>query len=263
MVLRLMVLGMLSVETGLGEVAAPEKKAGYDKSKDVGIVAPKSADVLFDGTQKSIDAHWEMWPKPEMAITWKLIDDIHDKDKGKEKGKVLKTDGAVRWGTHDLVSKKKYQDFEGHVEFMLMGKRDDGKVEGYANSGVYLQNRYEIQIESPKKKADIANPYQWKIGDHGIGAFCSEKVPDQNAWRPNGQWQSFHFIFTAAKWDGEKMLEPARATVWWNGLKIHDNVAIKRANGGVKISPSSEGLKLQEHGQEVHFRNIWVQEVKN
>ena len=242
------------IEVSIAKGVMPENKAGYDKSKDVGLLAPKSADLLFDGTQKSIDENWGMWPKADMAITWKLIDGIDGK------GKVLKTDGAKKWGTHDLVSKKKYKDFEGHVDFMLMGARNDGKVEGYANSGVYLQNRYEIQIESPKKKKDIADPYNWKIGNHGIGAFCSERVPDQNAWRPNGQWQSFHFIFTAAKWDGTKMLEPARATVWWNGLKVHNNVPVKKANGGVNVGPSAEGLKLQEHGQEVHFCNVWIKE---
>jgi len=122
---------------------------------------------------------------------------------------------------------------------------------------VYLQNRFEIQIESPKG-ANVKDPYNWKIGPHGIGAFCMEHVPDVNAWRPNGQWHSFHFIFTAARWDGEKCVEPARATVWWNGVKVHDNVPLKHANGGVKVGPSAEGLKLQEHGQDVRFRNIWI-----
>jgi hypothetical protein len=140
-----------------------------------------------------------------------------------------------------------------------MGARDDGKADGYANSGVYLQNRYEMQIESPKGK-DAENPYAWKIGPHGIGAFCMDRVPDLNAWRPNGEWQSFHFLYTAAKYDGDKQLEPAHATVWWNGLKIHDNAAISKSNGGVPVGPSREGLKLQEHGQDVRFRNIWIME---
>ena len=250
----ILTLNLCFFSSSRAQPVAPEHRSGYDGSKDVGLSAPETADLLFDGSQESIDANWQMWPQQDMAITWKLIDAY------KGKGQVLKTDGAKKWGTHDLVSKKKYTNFEGHVEFMLMGERDDGKVEGYANSGVYLQNRYEIQIESPKSDADIKDPYSWKIGNHGIGAFCSEKVPDQNAWRPNGEWQAFHFIFTAAQWDGNKLLEPARATVWWNGLKVHDDVPIQRANGGEKIGPSAEGLKLQEHGQEVHFRNVWVQE---
>jgi hypothetical protein len=85
-----------------------------------------------------------------------------------------------------------------------------------------------------------------------------DRVPDVNAWRPNGEWHAYHFIFTAARWDGDKLLKQAQATVWWNGVKVHDNVSIKHANGGVKVGPSAEGLKLQEHGQDVRYRNIWI-----
>lgn len=229
----------------------PENKPGYEKTRDVGAQAPKNADVPFDGSMKSIKANWQMWPKADMAVSWSIVDNPTGG------GKVLMTNGGKRWGTHDLVTKKKYSDFEGHVDFIMMGGRGDDKVEGYANSGVYLQNRYELQIESPKGK-DIKDPYNWKIGPHGIGAFCMERVPDVNAWRPNGQWQSFHFQFKASRWDAGKSIEPARATVWWNGLKIHDNVPIKHANGGVKVGPSAEGLKLQEHGQDVRYRNVWI-----
>ena len=229
----------------------PEQQSGYEKAKDVGAKAPRNADVPFNGTMKSVKKNWHMWPKADMEITWSLVDDPQSD------GKVLMTNGGKRWGTHDLVTKKKYTDFEGHVEFLLMGKRDDNSHLGYSNSGVYLQNRFELQIESPKGK-DIQDPYHWKIGPHGIGAFCMEHVPDLNAWRPNGEWHAFHFVFKAGRYEGDKAIEPARATVWWNGLKVHDNVAIKHANGGVKVGPSAEGLKLQEHGQDVRFRNIWI-----
>lgn len=233
----------------------PEDKPGYDKTKDVGTLPPAGADVPFDGTMDSVQANWQMWPKADMEVTWTLMPD----PTGGEQS-VLMTDGGTKWGTHDLVTKKKYTDFEGHVEFIMMGARGDDKADGYTNSGVYLQNRYEIQIESPKGK-NIADPYNWKIGPHGIAAFCMERVPDTNAWRPNGQWHSFHFTFTAATWDGDKMKEPARATVWWNGVKVHDNVPIKKANGGEKVGPSAEGLKLQEHGQDVRYRNIWIKDT--
>lgn len=232
-------------------VKKPEDRVGYDKSKDVGAVAPKGADVPFDGSKKSVEDNFQMWPKKDMPVTWLIMDDP------KGEGKSLMANGGKRWGTHDLVTKKKYTDFEGHVEFVMMGKRGDNKAEGYSNSGVYLQNRHEIQIESPKGK-NIKDPYNWKIDPHGIAAFCMERVPDLNAWRPNGEWHSFHFIFKAARWDGKKMIAPARATVWWNGLKVHDNVPVKKANGGVKNGPSPEGLKLQEHGQDVRYKNIWI-----
>lgn len=254
----LLILGLFFLGTPhlWAQETPPEKKPGYDKSLDVGATPPDGATVLFDGTKASLDANWEMWPKPDMAVTWVIADNPNGE------GKTLMTNGGTSWGTHDLVTRKKYKDFEGHVDFVLMGKRDDDQVEGYANSGVYLQNRYELQIESPKGK-DAEDPYNWKIGPHGIGAFCMERVPDLNAWRPNGQWHSFHFKFTAAKWDGDKMVEPARATVWWNGLKVHDNVPIQHANGGIAVSPEPGGLKLQEHGQDVRFQNVWVLDKTN
>lgn len=234
-----------------GEKQKPEDKPGYDNTKDLGAKAPEGADVPFDGTLASIEKNWRMWPKADMPITWKVVDSPTGE------GKVLMCDGGKSWGTHDLVTRKTYTDFEGHVEFVMMGSRGDNSPEGYSNSGVYLQNRYEIQIESPKGR-NAENPYAWKIGPHGIGAFCMDRVPDVNAWRPNGEWQAFHFKFTAPRWKGNQIVEPARATVWWNGLKVHDNAAISRANGGEKVTPSPEGIKLQEHGQDVRFRNIWI-----
>jgi len=249
----LSVFALIATAAIAAEKIKPEDKPGYDKTKDIGAEAPQDADVPFDGTEESVKENWQMWPQADMPITWSVVDSPNGD------GKVLMTNGGKRWGTHDLVTKKKYTDFEAHVEFVMLGARGDDKVEGYSNSGVYLQNRYEMQIESPKGK-NVEDPYNWKIGPHGIGAFCMERVPDVNAWRPNGEWHAFHFIFTAARWDGEKCLEPARATVWWNGVKIHDNVPIKHANGGEKVGPSPEGLKLQEHGQDVRFPNVWILE---
>ena len=234
---------------------APEEQAGYDKTKDLGVDAPEGADTPFDGSMESVSKNWTMWPKEDMPITWKVVKSPTDESQ------VLMTNGGKKWGTHDLVTKKKYHDFEGHVEFIMMGARDDDKAEGYANSGVYMQNRHELQIESPKGK-DIADPFAWKIGPHGIAAVCMEHVPKTNAWRPNGEWHSFHFIFKAADWEGDKLEEPARLTLWWNGIKVHDNVPVKHANGGVNNGPSDESLKLQEHGQDVRFRNIWIKDAK-
>lgn len=246
------VFTLLVSAVATAEDTLPQNKPGYDKVKDLGVKAPKGADTLFDGTMKSIEGNWLMWPKKEMPISWTIEKSPTDD------GKVLMTNGGKRWGTMDLITKKKYKNFEGHVEFVLMGSRGDNKPEGYANSGVYMQNRHELQIESPKSKKNVADPFNWKIGPHGIGAICMEHVPTKNAWRPNGQWQSFHFIFTAGTWEGEKLIEPARLTAWWNGIKVHDNVTVKNASGGVKNGPSDEGIKIQEHGQDVRFRNIWI-----
>ena len=89
-----LVIGMLALVTLIGSTViaadpnAPESKPGYDKTKDVDAKAPQGADVLFDGTQESVQANWEMWPKPDMAITWSLVDSLNGSDK------VLMTNGG-------------------------------------------------------------------------------------------------------------------------------------------------------------------------
>ena len=123
----LALLLFVSSTPAVAQTTSPEQKPGYDNSKDVGAKAPKVADVPFDGSEQSIQANWEMWPKSEMPITWSLVDNPDGN------GKVLMTNGGKRWGTHDLVTKKKYTNFEGHVEFVMMGGRGDEKTEGYAN----------------------------------------------------------------------------------------------------------------------------------
>ena len=79
----------------------PEEQAGYDKTKDVGLQAPQGAQVLFDGTMKSVKKNWEMWPNKDMDITWKIMPNPNGQ------GKTLMTAGGKKWGTHDLVTKKK------------------------------------------------------------------------------------------------------------------------------------------------------------
>ena len=80
----------------------PEEQSGYDKTKDVGLKAPKEAEVLFDGSMKSVKKNWEMWPKKDMEITWEIMDNPNGD------GKTLMSAGGKSWGSHDLVTKKKY-----------------------------------------------------------------------------------------------------------------------------------------------------------
>ena len=83
----------------------PEEQSGYDKSRDIGLKAPEGAEILFDGTMESVRKNWEMWPKKEMDITWKIMDNPNGK------GKTLMTSGGKSWGSHDLVTKKKYSSY--------------------------------------------------------------------------------------------------------------------------------------------------------
>ena len=112
-IITALALGALTVSAGFAQTK-PEDKPGYDSTKDLGVKAPEGADVLFDGTQKSVNENWVMWPKADMKITWSLVKSPTDDTQ------VLMTNGGKSWGTHDLVTRKKYQDFEGHVEFVMI-----------------------------------------------------------------------------------------------------------------------------------------------
>ena len=78
----------LSIASILNAGKKPEEQSGYDKTKDIGLKAPKGAEVLFDGTMNSVKKNWEMWPKKDMDITWKIMDNPSGK------GKTLMTDGG-------------------------------------------------------------------------------------------------------------------------------------------------------------------------
>ena len=216
---------------------------------DLGTPAPLGAIILFDGTEESLHKHWEMWPDDSQEIRWKMMPDPFDE------GLTMMSCCARGYGKEDIITQKAFTDFEGHVEFIMMGSRNDQTSEGYCNSGVYLQNRHEIQIET------LPDPVEGSNGKHDIGSICKEQIPDTTLWREQGNWQSFHFIFTAAQWDGNEMIEKARTTIWWNGVKVHDNVEVMFAKGGVEVGPKPQGLKLQEHGTDVRFRNIWIKET--
>ena len=123
----------------------------------VGAKPVAGAEVIIDGSRKLLDDKWTYWQGPRFAsslpIKWKIVDDPVDKGQT-----VVMTDDPVaaggKFGTSDIVTKKPYRDFRLHIEFCVMNPR--------GNSGVYLQNRYEIQImEGDKTK-------------HGMGAVINE-----------------------------------------------------------------------------------------
>ena len=129
------------------------------------------------------------------------------------------------------------------------------------NSGVYLQNRYEIQIldgDSTK---------------HGLGALINETESPYHAYNGLGKWNAYDVLFRAARFKDGKLVEKARATVYFNGKKVHTDQVINQVwggpnsgidggnDGGKGITDAPGGLKLQAEGHDVLYRNIWIQEV--
>ena len=221
----------------------------------LGLKEPLDAIILFDGTREIIDTEWTYWNGPRLSaslpIKWKLEKDPIDK------GMVLNTfDEEARngkYGAADIVTKKKFVDFRLHVEFLVKNKG--------GNSGVYLQNRYEIQI---------------KDGDetkHGMGAVINEKSAPYEVYNGLGKWNSYDIKFKAARFKNDILISQPEVSIYLNGILIHDKVDIKKVwggpfsgldggnNDGFGISPKPGGLKLQSEGHEVLYRNIWIKKL--
>lgn len=221
----------------------------------VGAKPIKGAELMFDGTRKSLDDKWTYWQGPgfksSLPIKWKIVEDPVDK------GTVMQTDDPVaaggKYGTADVVTKKEYRDFRAHVEFLIM------KPGG--NSGVYLQNRYEIQVLDGDKTK------------HGLGAVINESDSPYDAYNGVGKWNAYDINFRAARFKDGKMFEKPRVSMYFNGKKVHDNVEISQVwggpnsgidggnDGGKGITDRPGGLKLQCEGHDVRYRNIWIKEI--
>lgn len=159
----------------------------------------------------------------------------------------LTDDGLLVEGA---VIKPMFQDFDLHLEFLLpyMPRARD---QGRANSGVYIQSRYECQILDSFGELPRFN---------GAGSLYRFRAPDVNASLPPLVWQTYDIRFTAPRWaaDGEK-IRNARVSVWLNGTLVQNDVELEDKTGaGKDEEPTLLPTHLQNHGDPVRFRNIWV-----
>lgn len=155
-----------------------------------------------------------------------------------------------------VVTPDSYQDFRMHVEFNVNDVPDAQDPEKNGNSGVYIQNRYEIQILNSFGFSD--EDYKDSYG----GSLYRLKKPDRLANKKAGEWQAYEIAFRAARFEGDKKVENARVTVYQNGELIHDDFSIPRKTGaGEKEGPDARPIKLQGHQNQVRFRNVWIQKL--
>ena len=160
-----------------------------------------------------------------------------------------------------------FGDFKLHVEFRLPFKPTaEVSSQDRGNSGLYLQNRYEVQVLDsfglPLDKDQIgipakSDPKQW------CGCLYKFKLADLNMCLPPLTWQSYDIDFTAPKFDAEgKKTANARITVELNGVKIHDDVELPKGTGagGSRPEVAKGPIIFQGHGNPVAFRNVWILE---
>ena len=192
------------------------------KSPTLGATPPAGAVVLFDGAS---------------AAAW-------------NGGKI--ENGLLAGG---CVSKQAFGDATIHVEFRtpFMPK---ARGQGRGNSGVYVQNRFECQV---------LDSFGLKGEDNEAGGIYHTSKPKLNMCFPPLSWQTYDIDFQAAKWDADgKKTRPAVFTVKLNGVVVQDHVDVAGPTPGNGLKDSSEPgpIQLQNHGDPVFFRNIWVLERK-
>jgi hypothetical protein len=209
------------------KLAKPE-----DKQDVKSTPPPKGAIVLFDG--KSLD-QWASRNDPKKPAPWKPVEG-----------------GAMQAGGGDIITKEKFDGhFKLHVEFRVpyMPKATG---QGRGNSGVYLQGRYEVQV---------LDSYGLDPKDNDCGAIYTIAKPLVNACKAPTVWQSYDIDFHAPTFADGKKTEPGRISVLHNGIKIQDETKLTKDNttSGLGGDPATPGpILLQDHGNPVQFRNIWL-----
>lgn len=221
----------------------------------VGAKPTKAAKIYFDGTEKMLHQNWSYWAGPrlkaQLPIKWAVV-----KDPSGSGYAVNSNDPAAKgglYGAADIVTKKEFRDFRAHVEFLI---QDLG-----GNSGVYLQNRYEIQVLDGDSTA------------HGIAGVINERRAPYYLYNGLGKWNAYDIVFRAARFKDGKLVEKPMVTLHFNGVKIHQNQPIQQVwggpnsgldggnDGGKGITDRTGGLKLQAEGHNVLYRNIWIEEL--
>jgi Domain of Unknown Function (DUF1080) len=207
-------------------------------TKDQPQPPPKDATVLFDG--KDLSGWVKVNGDPP---TWKV-----------ENGYM-----EVKGG--DIMTKEKFgPDFQVHVEFWLPLMADK-KDQARANSGVYLQGRYEIQVLDSYMNETYAN------GSVGAlyGIIAPDKEAQQKAVKPPEQWNTYDITFRAPRVDDQgKVKDKGHVTVVLNGVTLIDDGTFDKVTGGALNDKLGEPgpLRLQDHGCPIRFRNIWIKPLE-
>ena len=204
-------------------------------SPTLGDKPPAGAVVLFDGKNFK---KWKYSGNKPGPVKWKLVDKAME----------------VKRGTGSIITEKGFADVKLHLEFRtpFMPK---ARGQGRGNSGVYLQGRYEVQV---------LDSYGLEGRDNECGGIYGVGAPLVNMCAPPMQWQTYDITYRVPRFDSSgKRVKDARMTVIHNGVKIQDNRKVSKATtaapGGNK--PERGGIYLQDHGNRVQYRNIWLVEL--
>ena len=202
--------------------------------------APSDAIILFDG--KNLD-QWVSQDDPSKPAPWKIVDNDHLE---------------VVPGSGNIQTKMKFGDCQLHIEFSAPDKVE-GESQGRGNSGVFFQNRYELQI------LDSYNNRTYRNGQ--AGSIYKDHAPLVNAMRGPLEWNTYDVVYTAPRFKEDGRLDsPGRITVLHNGVLVQNNATIHGLTLyiGLHNYPEAHGedvLALQDHHNKTQFRNIWIRKL--
>lgn len=201
-----------------------------------GAPAPSDAVVLFDGRDLR---HWH---KDGGPAPWKVENGYME---------VIGKSGSIE-------TKEKFGSFQLHIEYAAPNP-PVGDSQARGNSGIFLHGRYEVQALDC-----FQNP---TYADGTIGCIYGQWPPLANASKPPGEWNSFDIIFEAPKVEDGKVVQPAHVTVMVNGVVAQHRQAImgpvrhRETTSYEGRTPTTGPIGLQDHGDPVRFRNIWVRPI--
>jgi hypothetical protein len=200
------------------------------------VPPPSDAIVLFDGTSL---AKWRKSDSTKGPAGWKVENGYME---------------VVR-GAGGIQTAESFGDAHLHVEWMAPNP-PTGTGQGRGNSGVFLMQRYEVQVLDSYNNTTYA--------DGQAGAVYGQNPPMVNASRPPGEWQVYDIIFRAPRFSGAgAVVTPARMTVIHNGIVVQDNYSLLGPTSHMRRDPYERHddklpVGLQDHGDPVRFRNIWI-----
>ena len=203
--------------------------------------APSDAIVLFDG--KDLSKWAQRGPAGESVDSkWPVRDGYFET-------------GAK---TGSMFTRESFGDIQLHVEWAAPPVAT-GTSQGRGNSGIIIMGRYEVQV------LDMYNNRTY--ADGGAASLYGQWPPLVSAPRPPGEWQAYDIVFEAPKFEGDKLVKPAYATVFWNGVLAHHRQELKGPTAH-RTAPKYAAhapelpLTLQDHSNPVRYRNIWIRRLK-
>jgi len=212
----------------------------------VGGSPPSDAIILFDGKDLS---KWESSKNPEQGnrrepAPWKIVN------------------GELRIvpGSGGIQTKQYFGDCQLHIEFKAPPQGQSGTPgvgQNKGNSGIFLQNIYEVQVLCGDNNPTYVNGM--------VGSIYKQAAPLVNPYTKNGEWQVYDIYYKAPVFDSNGLVSPAMITVVLNGVLIQNNYILKGHTPYIGLPQYTPHgllpLHLQDHGEEVSYRNIWIRNL--